>query len=93
MGEDKKNNVIQFPKLKEIQVLYNEGLFGLTLDKIGKVTVHKTSIGIWFSKAAKEDEVWDMTLEYATEEDAQNSYDELLNMIRKLRFKVIEPVD
>lgn len=92
MGEDNRDNIIQFPKLKEVQTLYNEGLFGLTLDKIGKVVLYKTSIGLWF-KNSDENDVWDMTLEYATEEDANYSYHELLDIIRKLRFKVIKPAD
>lgn len=80
------DNIIQFPKLVEIKEVWSDGLFGVTVDKVKKVTVYETSIHIWFSEP-EDEEPWDLTIEHVSHEDATNSYHELLNLMRRLRMK------
>lgn len=82
-------DLIQFPKKVEIAQLFNEGLFGLSVNSIAKVNVFETSIMIWFVND-DDDRVWDLQLEYPTVEDAQASFDEMNKAIKKMRFKVIK---
>ena len=58
--------------------MFNSGLFGLTVENVKNVTIYNTSIMLWFSDNA----IWDLVLEYATVDEAKESYNELLNTLR-----------
>ena len=84
-----KDNIIQFPKIVKIDTLWNEGLFGLTVDNITHINVYETSINIWFNKDREQNKEvpWDLSIEFPTAKDAQESYDELIDALRQIRFK------
>lgn len=82
-------DVIQFPRKVKVAQVFNSGLFGLTVENVKKVTIYNTSIMLWFSDKG-EDATWDLTLEYATVDEAKESYNELLNTLRELRFTLID---
>ncbi len=82
------SNIIKFPRKVQISTLFNAGLYGLTVDNIEKVTVKDAAIYIWFYKD-ENDRVWDLSLEYETSEEARSSYDDLVNNLRKIRFKTL----
>lgn len=83
-------DIIQFPKVVQIAQVFNSGLFGLVVDNVKRVTIYETSVMIWFSDKP-EDSTWDMSLEYESVEEAQASYEDLLDTLRQLRFKVLKP--
>lgn len=82
-------DVIQFPRKVKVAQVFNSGLFGLTVENVKKATIYNTSIMLWFSDK-DEDATWDLTLEYATVDEAKESYNELLNTLRELRFTLID---
>ena len=82
MGE-----LIQFPKIVKISSLTNEGVFTLTVDNIKEVKLYECSILIWFWEGAENNRPWDLTLEYASREEAEDSYNELFSALREIRFK------
>lgn len=79
--------LIEFPKVVKLATLWNEGIFGISCDNVCDVTVHETSIMIWFSEGKEDGRPWDLSLEYATPQDADTSYHELLDALRQIRFK------
>ena len=79
-------DIIQFPRKVKVAQVFNSGLFGLTVENVKKVTIYNTSIMLWFSDNA----IWDLVLEYATVDEAKESYNELLNTLRELRFTLID---
>ena len=84
-------DIIQFPRKVKVAQVFNSGLFGLTVENVKKVTIYNTSIMLWFSdKDEDEDAIWDLVLEYATVDEAKESYNELLNTLRELRFTLID---
>ena len=82
MGE-----LVQFPQIVKINSLTNEGVFTLTVDNIKEVKLYECSILIWFWEGAENNRPWDLTLEYASREEAEDSYNELLSALREIRFK------
>ena len=86
MGE-----LIQFPKIVKINSLTNEGVFTLTVENIKEVRVHKASILIWFWEGAENNRPWDLTLEYASPQEAKDSYNDMLSALREIRFKNNNP--
>lgn len=86
MGE-----LIQFPKIIKINSLTNEGVFTLTVENIKEVRVHKASILIWFWEGAENNRPWDLTLEYASPQEAEDSYNDMLSALREIRFKNNNP--
>ena len=82
MGE-----LIQFPKIVKISSLTNEGVFTLTVDNIKEVKLYECSILIWFWEGTENNRPWDLTLEYASAQEAENSYNDMLNVLREIRFK------
>lgn len=82
-------DIIQFPRKVKVAQVFNSGLFGLTVENVKKVTIYNTSIMLWFSDK-DEDAIWDLVLEYATVDEAKESYNELLNTLRELRFTLID---
>ena len=84
-------DIIQFPRKVKVAQVFNSGLFCLTVENVKKVTIYNTSIMLWFSdKDEDEDAIWDLVLEYATVDEAKESYNELLNTLRELRFTLID---
>ena len=79
-------DIIQFPRKVKVAQVFNSGLFGLTVENVKNVTIYNTSIMLWFSDNA----IWDLVLEYATVDEAKESYNELLNTLRELRFTLID---
>ena len=82
MGE-----LIQFPKIVKIKSLTNEGVFTLTLDNIKEVKLYEASILIWFWEDVENSRPWDLTLEYASPQEAEDSYNDMLSVMREIRFK------
>ena len=79
-------DIIQFPRKVKVAQVVSSGLFGLTVENVKKATIYNTSIMLWFSDNA----IWDLVLEYATVDEAKESYNELLNTLRELRFTLID---
>ena len=86
MGE-----LVQFPQIVKISSLTNEGVFTLTVENIKEIKVHETSILIWFNEGSENSRPWDLTLEYASREDAEDSYNDMLSALREVRFKNNNP--
>ena len=84
MGE-----IIQFPKVVKIASLTNEGVFTLTVNNIVEIRVHEASILIWFNEGSENSRPWDLTLEYASHEDAEDSYNDMLSTLREIRFNIL----
>ena len=82
MGE-----LIQFPKIVKINSLTNEGVFTLTVENIKEVKLHEASILIWFWEGVEDNRPWDLTLEYASSQEAEDSYNDMLSVLREIRFK------
>ena len=82
MGE-----LVQFPQIVKINSLTNEGVFTLTVDNVKEIKVYEASILIWFNEGSENNRPWDLTLEYASREEAEDSYNELLSALREIRFK------
>lgn len=82
MGE-----IIQFPKIVKINSLTNEGVFTLTVENIKEVRLHEASILIWFWEGTENNRPWDLTLEYASSQEAEDSYNDMLSALREIRFK------
>ena len=82
MGE-----LIQFPKIVKISSLTNEGVFTLTVDNIKEIKVYEASILVWFNEGAENNRPWDLTLEYASLQEAEDSYNDILSVLREIRFK------
>ena len=82
MGE-----IVQFPKVVKINSLTNEGVFTLTVDNIKEIKVYEASILVWFLEGAENNRPWDLTLEYASPQEAEDSYNDMLSVMRELRFK------
>lgn len=80
-------DVVQFPKIVKISSLTNEGVFTLTVDNIKEIKVYECSILIWFWEGAENNRPWDLTLEYASREDVEDSYNDMLSALREIRFK------
>ena len=80
-------DVVQFPKVVKINSLTNEGVFTLTVENIKEIKVYECSILIWFNEGSENNRPWDLTLEYASREEAEDSYNELLSALREIRFK------
>ena len=75
-------DVVQFPKVVKINSLTNEGVFTLTVENIKEIKVYECSILIWFNEGSENNRPWDLTLEYASREEAEDSYNELLSGLR-----------
>lgn len=82
MGE-----LIEFPKVVKVASLWNEGLFGLTIDNIREIKVYESSILIWFNEGSENNRPWDLSLEYSSNEEAEDSYSDMLSAMREIRFK------
>ena len=82
MGE-----LVQFPKIVKINSLTNEGVFTLTVENIKEVKLYECSILIWFWEGTENNRPWDLTLEYASAQEAEDSYNDMLSVMRELRFK------
>lgn len=82
-------DIIQFPRKVKVAQVVSSGLFGLTVENVKKAAIYNTSIMLWFSDK-DEDAIWDLVLEYATVDEAKESYNELLNTLRELRFTLID---
>ena len=82
MGE-----LVQFPQIVKISSLTNEGVFTLTVDNIKEIKVYEASILIWFNEGAENNRPWDLTLEYASPQEAEDSYNDMLSVLREIRFK------
>ena len=80
-------DVVQCPKVVKINSLTNEGVFTLTVDNIKEIKVYECSILIWFNEGSENNRPWDLTLEYASPQEAEDSYNELLSALREIRFK------
>ena len=80
-------DVVQFPKVVKINSLTNEGVFTLTVENIKEIKGYECSILIWFNEGSENNRPWDLTLEYASREEAEDSYNELLSALREIRFK------
>lgn len=80
-------DVVQFPKVVKINSLTNEGVFTLTVDNIKEIKVYEASILIWFNEGAENNRPWDLTLEYASPQEAEDSYNDILSVLREIRFK------
>ena len=84
MGE-----LIQFPKIVKISSLTNEGVFTLTVDNVKEVKLYECSILIWFWEGTENNRPWDLTLEYASPQEAEDSYNDMLNALREIRFNTL----
>ena len=84
-------DVVQFPKVVKISSLTNEGVFTLTVDNIKEVKLYECSILIWFWEGAENSRPWDLTLEYASPQEAEDSYNDMLSALREVRFKNNNP--
>lgn len=82
MGE-----LVQFPQIVKINSLTNEGVFTLTVDNIKEVKLYEASILIWFNEGSENNRPWDLTLEYASSQEAEDSYNDMLSVLREIRFK------
>ena len=80
-------DVVQCPKVVKINSLTNEGVFTLTVDNIKEIKVYECSILIWFNEGSENSRPWDITLAYASAQEAEDSYNELLSALREIRFK------
>ena len=59
----------------------------LTVDNIKEIKVYEASILIWFNEGAENNRPWDLTLEYASPQEAEDSYNDMLSVLREIRFK------
>ena len=84
-------DVVQFPKVVKISSLTNEGVFTLTVENIKEVKLYECSILIWFWEGAENNRPWDLTLEYASPQEAEDSYNDILSALREIRFKNNNP--
>ena len=82
MGE-----LVQFPQIVKISSLTNEGVFTLTVENIKEVKLYECSILIWFWEGVENNRPWDLTLEYASPQEAEDSYNDILSVLREIRFK------
>ena len=82
MGE-----LVQFPKIVKISSLTNEGVFTLTVDNIKEIKVYEAIILIWFWEGVENNRPWDLTLEYGNNREAEDSYNDMLSVLREIRFK------
>ena len=80
-------DVVQFPKVVKINSLTNEGVFTLTVENIKEIKVYECSILIWFNEGSENNRPWDLTLEYASAQEAEDSYNDILSALREIRFK------
>ena len=85
MGE-----LVQFPKVVKINSLNNEGVFTLTVDNIKEIKVYEASILIWFNEGSENSRPWDLTLEYASPQEAEDSYNDMLSVLREIRFNTLD---
>ena len=81
MGE-----LIEFPKVVKVASLWNEGLFGWTIDTIREIKVYESSILIWFNEGSENNRPWDLSLKYSSNEEAEDSYSDMLSAMREIRF-------
>ena len=79
-------DVVQFPRIVQINSLTNEGVFTLTVENIKEIKVYECSILIWFSEGSENNRPWDLTLEYASPQEAEDSYNDMLSALREIRF-------
>lgn len=84
MGE-----LVQFPKIVKISSLTNEGVFTLTVDNIKEIKVYEASILVWFNEGSENNRPWDLTLEYASSQEAEDSYNDMLSALREIRFNTL----
>ena len=84
-------DVVQFPKVVKINSLTNEGVFTLTVENIKEIKVYECSILIWFNEGSENNRPWDLTLEYASAQEAEDSYNDMLSALREVRFKNNNP--
>ena len=84
-------DVIKFPRVVKISSLTNEGVFTLTVENIKEVKLYECSILIWFNEGAENNRPWDLTLEYASPQEAEDSYNDMLSALREIRFKNNNP--
>ena len=87
LGEKEESNVIPFPKIVKIASLTNEGVFTLTVDNMCDVNVNGSSIYIWFSEGREEGRPWDLSLEYSSPKEAAESFKEMAEAIKEIRFR------
>ena len=80
-------DLVQFPQIVKISSLTNEGVFTLTVDNIKEIKVYEASILVWFLEGAENNRPWDLTLEYASPQEAEDSYNDMLSVLREIRFK------
>ena len=80
-------DVVQFPQIVKINSLTNEGVFTLTVDNIKEIKVYECSILVWFCEGSENNRPWDLTLEYASLQEAEDSYNDMLSALREIRFK------
>ena len=86
MGE-----LVQFPQIVKINSLTNEGVFTLTVDNIKEIKVYEASMLVWFNEGSENNRPWDLTLEYASPQEAEDSYNDMLSALREIRFKNNNP--
>ena len=86
MGE-----IVQFPQIVKISSLTNEGVFTLTVENIKEIKVYEASILVWFWESSENNRPWDLTLEYASPQEAEDSYNDMLSALREIRFKNNNP--
>ena len=65
--------------------IYTDGDFGI--DNIEEIKVYECSILIWFNEGSENNRPWDLTLEYGNNREAEDSYNDMLSVMRELRFK------
>jgi len=80
-------NIVDFKKVVKIATLTNEGVFSVTIDNLTDVSIHECSIYLWFHEGRLDGRPWDLSLEYGSPQEAQDSFDEMADAIREIRFK------
>ena len=52
--------------------------------------MYECSILIWFWEGAENNRPWDLTLEYASPQEAEDSYNDMLSVLREIRFNILD---
>lgn len=83
------DNIIKFPeKVVKVPTLWTTGEFGVVVTSVKQVKVHDKELYLWFVNTDN-NRAWDLAIPYPSHEDAVESYHMFMDLMRRMRFKVV----
>jgi hypothetical protein len=73
-----------------MNIVYSEGVFGINPKTVKNIRQHEDRIYMWFTDGHKNDELWDLELPFESEFSAKRSYNDLMEIVRTFKIKLVK---